>query len=142
MTEDTGKRVALLLGALVLIVAVVVGFIQNRQNQNYYKTPANETFFSDPNQTHEGEAANSYAILGNDQLLSKIGLDKLLAVQSKLENYINQLGDKPIAIYYTQDSFQLQDNSQATFKIFSVEPRYQFSVIFDVTSVYGEVSVE
>jgi hypothetical protein len=142
MTEDAGKRVALLLGALVLIVAFIVGYIQNRQSQNYYTTPTGDSFFSDPNQTPEGESAGGYTILDSDQLMSRIGLNKFLSVQSKLEIYINQLNDKPVAIYYITDSFKLLEGGLASFKVFSVEPRYQFSVVFDVTNAYGEVSVE
>ena len=142
MIEDNGRRVAIFIGVCLLVIAFTVGYIQSRQKQDYYTAPSGEEYFSDPDQTPEGEVRGYYSVLGSQQLLQKIGLDKFQNVREKIENYLNQLSDKPKAIYYKQDSFKLKDSGQASFQIYSVYPRYQFNIIFDVTNKYNEVSVE
>lgn len=142
MIEESGRKVVVLIGVCLLGIAFTVGYISNRQKQNYYTSPSGEVYFSDPNQTIEGETQGYYSILGSGQLLSKIGLNKFQEVRSRIETYINTLSDKPKAIYYKEDSFKLKDSGQASFQIYSVQPRYQFNIVFDVTNKYNEVSVE
>jgi hypothetical protein len=142
MIEESGRRVVIFIGVCLLVIAITFGYIQNRQKQNYYTTPSGDVFFSDPDQTHEGETGGYYSILGSNQLLSKIGLDKFQDIRSKIEDYMNLMTDKPRALYYREDSFKLKDNGQASFQIYSVQPRYRFNIVFDATNKYSEVSVE
>lgn len=142
MIEGETRKVITILGIGLFVVLCAVIFLRKDSGGVYYTADDGSRYFTDKNQTAEESLNNYYSILGSASLAKRVGQEKYEYVRSAVESYMLQLDDRPQTVNYQPDSLRFESNDLASFKITTLNPRYEFTVLFSPSTANNHVSVE